>query len=338
MTKEQEPLTSSELATLWVVYEKKTMMVRIIDFFLVHNQDPEARKIFQSFIKGESKFVKELSQIFKQEGAAVPVGFTENDVNHSAPKLYDDIFEVMYLRTMMKIASGIHALHISMSYRKDIMNLYQKFTKYAEAFCEETTQYLLDKGVLPKSPYINLPKHVEFAKTKDYRSGLKLTGHRRPLNAVEVAYLYQTVEANIAGMKLMTGFAQVAKAKDIRQYFFRGKELSKQITKTFSNILMESDINAPATSAGRVTNSTMSPFSDKLMMYNTSLLNSFALGSNAIGTTFSLRKDLPLKMMGTAKDILDFASDGGDLMIEHGLMEEPPQMEDRTQLSKGQNG
>lgn len=313
------------------------MMVRVIDYFLTNHQDPEARKILQSFKKGESNFVKEMSGIFKQEGAAVPMGFTENDVNHEAPRLFDDIFEVMYLRTMMKIASGIHALHISMSYRKDIMDLYQRFTKYAEEFCEKTTQYLLDQGVLPKSPYINYPNHVEFAQSKDYRSGYKLTGHRRPLNSVEVAYLYQTIEANIAGMKLMTGFAQVAETKDIQKYFFRGKELSKSIIEKFSNILMESDINSPASSAGRITNSTMSPFSEKLMMYNTALLNSFALGSNAIGTSFSLRKDLPLKMITTAKDIAGFASDGGDLMIEFGLLEEPPQMEDRTQLSKGRS-
>ncbi|RWR04408.1 DUF3231 family protein, partial [Siminovitchia fortis] len=79
--------------------------------------------------------------------------------------------------------------------------------------------------------------------------------------------------------------------------------------------------------------STMSPFSDKLMLYNTSLLSDFGIGSSAIGTSFSLRKDLPMKMMMIAKDILEFANDGGNLAIKHGWMEEPPQMEDRTHLS-----
>ncbi len=56
-----------------------------------------------------------------------------------------------------------------------------------------------------------------------------------------------------------------------------------------------------------------------------------------IGTSFSLRKDLPLKMAMIAKDVFNFANDGGDLMIKYGWTEEPPQMEDRTQLSKGSN-
>lgn len=313
------------------------MMVKVMDYFLATNQDPDARQILQSFQQGESSFVSEIANLFQQEGAAVPVGFTENDVNLEAPPLFDDIFEIMYLRTMMKIASGIHSLHISMSYREDILDLYKRFTQYAEEFCTVTTQYLLTKGVLPKSPHINSPDHVEFVKNKNYRSGFSFTKQRRSLNSVEVAYLYQALESNVAGMKLMTGFAQVASDQDLRKYFFRGKELSKTIIKKFGNILLESDITPPSTAAGQVTNSIMSPFSDKLMMYNTSLLSSFGLGSTTIGTSFSMRKDLPIKMLAIAKDILEFANDGGDLMIEHQLMEEPPQFEDRTQLVKGKN-
>lgn len=310
------------------------MMVRVVDYLLSKNQDPDCIKVLQTFYEGETEFVSELAEIFKQEGAVVPVGFTEKDVNRDAPRLFDDIFDVMYLRTMMKIATGIHALHMTMAYRKDIMGLYRKFSEFAEEILVSATQCLLGKGVLPKSPYVTLPKHVEFAEGKEYRSGFKIMGHRRSLNTIEVAYLYQGIESNILGMKLMTGFAQVAKEEEIAKYFFRGKELAKTIISKFTEVLLDSDINVPSTSAGGITDSTMSPFSDKLMLYNTSLLSDFGIGSSAIGTSFSLRKDLPMKMMMIAKDILEFANDGGNLAIKHGWMEEPPQMEDRTQLSK----
>lgn len=329
------PITSSELATLWIVYQKKTMMVRVMESFVTNNQDPEATAILQSFQKQETDFVNEIRNIFKQEGAAVPLGFTENDINHEAPKLFDDIFEIMYLRMMTKIASGLHSLHISMSYRKDIMELYRRCTEFAEEFCEKTTQFLLQKGVIQKSPAVNVPNHVEFAEEQDYRASFKVMGHRRPLNTVEVAYLFQGIEANITGMKLMTGFAQVAQEKEVRKYFFRGKELAKNIVAKFGEILMDSDISVPTSSAGIATNAIVSPFSDKLMMYNTSLLSSFGLGSSAVGISFSLRKDLPPKMFIHAKDIFNFASEGGNLMIKYGWMEEPPQMLDRTALSKG---
>lgn len=334
MTEEHVPLASSELASLWIIYQKKTMMVSVIGHFLSKNEDPEATEILMDFHEKEVNFVNEISEVFRQEGAAVPIGFTENDVNHNAPQLYDDIFAIMYLRMMMKVASGIHALHMSLSYRKDIMDLYKRSTEFAESYYEKTTTYLLEKGVLPRSPAVTSPKHVEFATDKEYRTGFKLNGNRRVLNTVEAAYIYQGVETNVVGMKLMIGFAQVAKEEEVVKYFFRGKELTKKIITKFSEILMDSDINVPTTSAGMVTDSTISPFSDKLMMYNTSLLSTFGLGSSALGTSFSLRNDLPLKMFMSAKDIFNFASDGGNIMIKHGWSEEPPQMNDRTELSR----
>lgn len=334
MTTDHIPLTSSELGTLWIVYQKKTMMLRVIDSFLANNQNPEAVEILQSFHTQEDTFVKELTNLFEQEGAAVPIGYTENDVNVNAPKLFDDIYEVMYLRTMMKVASGLHAIHMSMAYRKDIMELYKRFSAFAEDTCEKTTQFLLGKGALPKSPGVNMPDQAEFAEGKGYRSAFKLTGNRRSLNTVEVAYLNDAIESNVSGMKLMTGFAQTAKEKETQKYFEKGKELSKKIISTFTETFLESDIITPSPSAGMVTDSTIPPFSDKLMMYNTSLLSTFGLGSNAIGTSFSLRRDLSLKMVDISKDIFTFASEGGNIMVKHGWTEEPPQMEDRTKRAK----
>ncbi|MEK5390261.1 MULTISPECIES: DUF3231 family protein [Heyndrickxia] len=63
------------------------------------------------------------------------------------------------------------------------------------------------------------------------------------------------------------------------------------------------------------------------MMFNTNLLTSFSLGSNALGGAFSLRNDIPVKMAILAKDIFTFSQDGGKIMIKNGWMEEPPQVE-----------
>jgi hypothetical protein len=47
-----------------------------------------------------------------------------------------------------------------------------------------------------------------------------------------------------------------------------------------------------------------------------------------------LRNDLSLKAGLIAKDIYVYTHDGIKLMIKHGWLEEPPQMEDRKQLIK----
>ena len=161
-------------------------------------------------------------------------------------------------------------------------------------------------------------------------SGIKLFGNNRSLNTLEVSYIFQTIEVNIFGMQLMTGFAQVAKEKEIKEYFIEGKELAKKIVSDFSNVLLQSDIQAPSTWAGKATDSVVPPFTDKIMMFCANIMASYAIGSNALGMSFSMRGDLPLKLAFIAKDTLDFAREGGKLMIKHKWLEEPPQMEDRN--------
>jgi hypothetical protein len=58
------------------------------------------------------------------------------------------------------------------------------------------------------------------------------------------------------------------------------------------------------------------------------------MGSNSLGTAFSLRNDLPAKMTIFMKDTFEYAHKGAKIMIKNGWMEEPPQMEERKQIIK----
>ena len=197
-----------------------------------------------------------------------------------------------------------------------------------------TTNYLLRKGVLTRPPYVTMPKQVEYVEDKNYMSGFNILSDKRSLNTIEVGFINQSIENNIFGMQLMTGFAQVATESEVKKYFIEGKELAKKIISQFSDVLLQSDIQAPSGWAGKATDSTAPPFSDKLMMYLVSLISSATVSASAVGTSFSMRSDLHLKLVITAKNAFDFAKEGGIIMINHRWMEEPPQMEDRNQLTK----
>ncbi len=88
----------------------------------------------------------------------------------------------------------------------------------------------------------------------------------------------------------------------------------------------------PTTWAGKATDSTVPPFSDKLMLYTVNIMASSTMASNAFGMAFSSRSDLPGKLAVIMQDTANYARDGGRLMIQHKWLEEPPQMEDRNQL------
>ncbi|SFE34182.1 Protein of unknown function [Lentibacillus persicus] len=335
-TSDHLSISGAELGTLWMAYQNKTMNMRFLEYYIEKAENPEAKDILESYYNKESEHVETLIKIFQDEGAVLPVGFTEKDVTPGAPRLYDEMFDTMHLRMITAINMGLFTVHLSMAYREDIRELYQRFTADAQEAYDQTTGFLLKHSAIPRPPYVTMPKEVEFAKNKQYMSGFNLLTHKRPLNSVEIAHLYQPIEANTIGMTLMTGFAQAANNKDAAKVFFDGKELAKQIVTKLSDVLRQSDIHTPSMWAGTATDSTNAPFSDKLMMYQTSVFSSFGLTSNAIGSSFSLRSDLPLKMAKIVQDIFTFSKNSGQVMIKNGWMEEPPQAQDRRRLSKGQ--
>ncbi|MCM3540603.1 DUF3231 family protein [Priestia endophytica] len=327
------PITSTELATLWMTYQEKTMILRFLDYFLKYNENEQ--QLLQLHYDRAVKSLDFIKTVFQAEGAAIPTGFTEDDVNTEAPKLYDFMFDLMYFRLMSQIETGLFALYSNMSYRKDIRQFFKRLTSEAQELYDQSTHLLMEAGVISRPPYVSMPKEVHFVKDTNYMDGLKWVSEKRSLNTIEVSLIQHAVDTNLVGMQLMIGFAQVANEQKVRKYFVKGMELSKKIETELGDVLRHSYIEPPATHAGKATTSTVPPFSDKLMMYTTSLLSTFGLGSNAIGGAFSLRSDLPVKMLQLGKDIYNFAKEGGKIMIQHGWMEEPPQIEDRNQLTKG---
>lgn len=333
MTSSIVPITSSELANLWMAYQEKTMIIRMLEHFIEHAGNEE-KQLLQTHYNGASKAINIIKGIFQNEGAIIPIGFTESDVKKGVPKLYDFLYDIMYLHMMTKVEMNLYSLFCGMSYRKDIDDFFINLTAEAQSINTKATQLLLEKGVLVRPPFVSMPKRVHFVEDKNYRGAFNPFSETRSLNTIEVSLIHHAIETNLVGMQLMIGFAQVAENKEVQDYLVKGMKLSKKIEIGLGEFLRQSYIEPPATHAGKATSSKIAPFSDKLMMYNTSLLASFGLGSNALGGAFSLRNDLPAKMALFSKDIFTFAQDGGKIMIKNGWMEEPPQIEDRIQLTK----
>jgi hypothetical protein len=331
-TETKAQLTSSEVGTLWKMYMELSEELLVNDFLKDKTIDNEAKGIITSYITEGENIKNEIMNLFKNEGAAIPIGFNSQDIFKDAPALFDDIFHIIYLRQMMKLNLGFDAVYTAISFKKEVQNILKLDYDVAFKYYTITTEYLLKKGVFAKPPNVTMPKQVEFVEDKDYMSGFSLFSDKRTLNTIEVGYIYESLEFNAFFMKLLTGFAQVAKDSEVKKYFSEGMELGKKNIDKLSSALLESNIQPSCTWAGVITESTMPPFSDKIMMYIISILSTTPLSYSALGTSFSFRSDLPLLLAVIAKDLFSFAKEGGKLMIEHKWMEEPPQMEDRNKL------
>jgi hypothetical protein len=327
-------ITSSEVGVLWMSYMMKSLLKIMVGFFAQKTMEQKAKDILANYVANTQLHIDEIRQIFEKEKAVLPQAFSSKDVFADAPSLFDDMFHIMFLRTLAKAMLAFNSLHEAMSYRQDVRDYFAKAWAFAKDIYNECTIYLTEQGVLARPPYVTMPKEVEFIEEKRYMSSLQMLRSKRSLNTLEIAYIYQIIEWNIFGIQLMTGFAQVAKEREVREYFFRGKEISKKIVSELSSLMLDSDIHAPATWAGKATDSTVPPFSDKMMMYLSNIIASSAITGTSMGMAFSMRSDLPRKLAMVALDSERYAKDGGQLMISYGWLEEPPQMEDRNELIK----
>jgi hypothetical protein len=322
------------VGTLWITYNEKTLIMRILEYFIEKSDDQQAKNILGGLWQELNFYVLQMEEIFKDQGMAKPVGYTNEDVNLEAPKLYDNGFDIMFVRILKEVSMGMYTINMNMSYNDKIMQIYEGLTVVTQKIYKLSTLYLLERGILTLPPKVTMPKTTEFIKSKSYMNGFNLFGDKRALNDLELGILHHGIETNNIGLQLITGFAQCAQNKEVKQYFVKGKELAKKQIKVMQEILLESDVQFAATSGSTVTTSTVAPFSDKLMMHCVYLLNGFGLVGSSFGTFFSLRNDIAMKATLLAKDIYFYGEEGIKIKIKNGWFEEPPQMEDRSQIIK----
>jgi hypothetical protein len=328
------PINVSEIGSLWQTYQEKTLIMRFLEYFIEKADDTQARNILGGLWQELDFYVKEMENLFSEQGMAIPKGFTSEDVNLEAPKLFDNGFDIMFLRVLKEVSMGLYTLSMNMTYNKKVMAIYEGLTTVTQKIYKLATMYLLENGILSLPPKVTMPKQTEFIKSKKYKEGFKLFGDKRPLNDLEVGMIHHNLESNNIGMQLITGFAQCAQNNEVRDYFIKGKELAKKQVKVMEDLLLESDVQLSAISGATVTTSTVPPFSDKLMMHCVYILNGFGIIGSGTGAFFSLRNDLAMKTLMLAKDVYFFSQEGVAIKIKHGWFEEPPQMEDRTNIIK----
>jgi hypothetical protein len=278
-----------------------------------------------------TKHITFLPTLFENEKMATPQGFTDTDWNKGAPRLYADVFNLRYLEYMGRGGMSMYALAKATSSREDIRNFFTECLIQASELYDKTIQVMLEKGILVRSPIINPPKSVEFVQKQHFLSA-GFFSDKRPLLANEIAHLASNIETNCIGKTLLLGFSQTAIDKQAKNYLVRGVEIAKKSIEIFSSILKTNNLPSPSTWDSTVTESTSAPFSEKLMLFHVSMLNSMGLSNYGTSLGASMRMDLATHYTRLIAEIGKYAEDGTNLMIAKGWMEKPPQTVDREDL------
>ncbi|MBM7609822.1 hypothetical protein JOD29_003098 [Lysinibacillus composti] len=337
MTEHHIQLTSAEIASIWTAYINDSMSKCVLGYFLKHVEDQEIRSIIQQSYNLASTHIEKLTSIFQKEQLPLPTGFTNEDVNLNAPRLYTDSFMLDYIGHTVRAGLLAYGGFIGMSARKDIRAYFMEALTETSNLYETGADISLSKGLFVRPPYIPYPTKTDFVDSKKYFTGLNPFNRKRPLNAVEISYLFMNIKTNNLGSKLALSFAQTASTGKVKKWMLRGSDTSKKHIQIFTQLLLDNDTPVPASSDVCITDSTTPPFSEKLIMYHMSLLSAIGMGNYATAAAASQRSDLAINYERLSIEIGQYAKDGADIMVQNEWLEQPPGTMDKEQLAKSKD-
>lgn len=324
-------LSSSEIGSLWTVFFQESMTVCLLTYFLHHNQDEEVKKTLQRGYDISLSHVQYITKLFDNEGIPLPVGFSEEDLNLEAPKLFYDTFALNFVYWISRISMINTSFVLVNIARLDVIDFFASMLQSASAIYQEANELMLSKGIYSRPPLIPYPKELEYIEKNSYLSGF---GKKRPLNAIEITEIFFNMERNYFSIVLCIGLLQVVKDKEIHQYIADGKKISEKQIHTFNGILQSEELLGNVQLKVEVTDSTDSPFSDRLVVMMFNSLNSIDITLIGHALSLSMRTDLVVQYERYIAEILLYAAKGFKIMVERGWMQKPPQAPDRRKLQK----
>jgi hypothetical protein len=314
------------MGKLWATYTGNSMGKCVISYYLQHVEDDDIKILLQNALKLTEEFMRICKEIFEKDNFPIPIGFGDDDVNLGAPRLFLDPFYVHYLKYTAKAGMSIYSVGLPLMYRKDVREFFMYCLESTMALMDQIKDLLMNKGLIMKPPIIPIPEKAEYVH-QDFLNGF--FGHVRPLHALEIAHFYDNIENNVTSKALLLAFAQVAKEEKIRDLFERGRDQTANNIENYMKMLHKENLPSPSFIDDLVTNSTFSPFSDKLMLFHK--VDMFSMKIRAFGNSVAVngRHDIGVLYTKSFMKISAFVESAARILIENGWMEQPPHAPDR---------
>ncbi|MCR8850310.1 DUF3231 family protein [Rossellomorea sp. SC111] len=332
MEKQDIRLTTSEISALWTTYIKCSALNCFYTHFLTYLEDESVTSLIEDSLNTNLETMQEIGELCILEGFPIPSGFTDKDVDTSAPPLYTDLFALSFVYRGGQVTNSHFTTIVASVARSDVYDFFEKCLTKSLSLYKRSLQLMLKKGIYDRPPKINYPQSTEYI---THQASLLETwlGETRPLNALELSELFFVIERNCIGIILLKGFIQTSRDNEVKEYLKKGRKLSEKQITTFNHILVKDDTFPTYPVSMEVTASSIAPFSEKLMLFFISSSNSVGLSTLCHAITMSTRKDLAVHYMLFVSEIMKYGADGLKLLVERGWMEQPPQQEDRKDLS-----
>lgn len=319
------PLVLSEIAALWNEYMSDSSAICTFKYFMNNVQDSDILSVLQYALDLSEKHIGFMNQLMEQENISIPVAFNETDVNIDVPRLFTDAYYLYYLNNISSFGIEGYALILRYVTRPDIREHFSRCLVEAKDLYNRVVDIQLSKGLLTRVPREEVEKVPIFPGDESILKG-SLIGNPRPMYAREVTNTFSGIQMDVILKASAIGFSQVAKTQTVKEYMQKGKDIFLRHYKGFVSHLTRENLPSPSTNESFVTDNTISPFSDKLMMYLMLQLCNFGLIVDGSSFYFSLRSDLTALHIRYGAELAKYSRSGLVIMINNGWFEQPPQV------------
>lgn len=323
-------LTPSEITNLWNIYLGNTMGGWVTHHFLTNVKDEELYRVLETARKDANEFVKGAKVPFNKAKHPFPKSFDENDVNSNATPQFSDNAVLLLKYSLAGKACVEYSSALTTSSRSDVRAYFEKCVTKTLALFNELADLVEKKGLHQPKCYIPTPGKIEKVQKQSFLGGLVHVN--RPLTSIEISHLVFNHQDMAVTIMTLKALSQMTKSKELQAHLNRGIEIGNKHLDIFQTLLTKNDLPNLPTWEAEISNSTDSSFSDRVILFKSSILIA-SLASN-YGTTAStmFRKDLGVDFLRLMGEILKFGEDHTNLMIKHGCLDQMPLAEVHNQV------
>jgi len=326
-----ERLSSWEMSQLWLIYQANSAIKCVLQYFVATAQDPEIKAVLNDALNGIIPQLSTVTNLFNSVDFPIPHGFSDEDVKLNTKRLYSDSLMLTWLRKTVKFGLVKLAHALPLASRPDVRDYLNSSLVFTQSLFNKTQDLLAKKGIVIKPPYTPVPDRVNYITDKNnYYGGL--FGKKRPINILELSHVFERLETKNAEKAILLGFVQIAKDKKVKAYFSKGNEILDQEIDRWSSILKDEDLSSSMHWTSEVTDSTESPFSDRLMLFLVMFSITYSITANGFALGNCNRTDIVSSFSKASLDLGVYDKEGLDLMIEKGWLEEIPPTADREKI------
>lgn len=145
-------LTSAEIANLWGAYMGNSMSVCVLGYFNRLVEDVDIKEVLEIALSMSMKNVATITGILSDERFPIPVGFSDQDVNLNAPRLYSDTFFLNYLHQTTKSGFSLYTIALPNIARSDVRNF------LSECIRSLIELFLIERGIHTSAVYFGSPR------------------------------------------------------------------------------------------------------------------------------------------------------------------------------------